>query len=102
MSSLNAFSTGVLQQGQKAHNLGSWSGNYITDREFYETISEGKCTEAVSNHRLHQKKKKGGGIIETGANKVGNEEGIDLIVQPFLSTAQIRGAKRPVLSPEVT
>lgn len=101
MSSLNAFSTGVLQQGQKAHNLGSWSGNYITDRGFYETISEGKCTEAVSNHRLHKKKKKKG-IIETGANKVGNEEGIDLIVQPFLSTAQIRGAKRPVLSPEVT
>ena len=48
-----------------------------------------------------QKEKKNG-IIETGANKVGNEEGIDLIVQPFLSTAQIRGAKRPVLSPEVT
>ena len=48
------------------------------------------------------KRKKKKGIIETGANKVGNEEGIDLIVQPFLSTAQIRGAKRPVLSPEVT
>lgn len=53
------------------------SGNYITDREFYETISEGKCNEAMSNHRLHKKKKKR--IIETGTNKVGNEEGISLI-----------------------
>lgn len=101
MSSLNAFSTGVLQWGEKAYNLRSWSGNYITDREFYETISEGKCTEAVSNHRLHKRKKKNG-IIETGANKVGNEEGIDLIAQPFLSTAPIRRAKCPILSPEVT
>lgn len=47
-------------------------------------------------------KGKKNGIIETGANKVGNEEGIDLIAQPFLSTAPIHGAKCPILSPEVT
>lgn len=62
----------------ETHNLESWSGNYITDREFYETISEGKCNEAMSNHRLHKKREKNG-IVETGTNKVGNEEGISLI-----------------------
>ena len=69
MSSLNAFSTGVLQEGKKTHNLESWSSNYITDREFYETISEGKCNQALSNHRQHKKKKKNG-IIERGQIKL--------------------------------
>lgn len=44
----------ALGWGRGIHNLESWSSNYITDREFYETISEGKCNEAMSNHRLYK------------------------------------------------
>lgn len=84
-----------------SHNRESWSSNYITDGEFYETISEGKCNEAVSTHRLHKKEKNTDGIVETGTNRVGNEEGIHLIASSFLSTASLGGAKGPPpLSPE--
>lgn len=42
------------------------------------------------------------GIVETGTNKVGNEEGISLIASPFLSTASVIGAKYPLCSPQGT
>lgn len=55
-------------------------GNYIPAREVYETVSEGKCNQAVSNHKRQRGKKKDRvGFAEIGTNTIGNRKDISVI-----------------------